>query len=640
MELIKRINTRNIQKCPNCKNIIVKKVENNGEYSEFQDIYCEKCEFFIFILCIFCKRELYFKKNNIDLPLNGMNGINIKCTYSNCGKYFYLTICPKCKCSQKIPKAIKEGEIIKCLIKECDYEYLQIRCPKKDCFDLAYFSRPKNHSNNPSGIIYNHKKEEVFQKISCFFCIKPIIYLSNKIKINRYYDAMEIKCPYKDCQKKFNRIVCPICSEINIITNEYDFKNYFMGYLMGHKIKCIGCKNYFGKILCPKCLRINPLTKSFFISGEMTCRYIECSQKSIIVNCIFCQRMNIFNKTIPIPGQTIICGYEDCKKEFNEVYCPSCNKLNPFKGDFSFGKSYECLYSFCKKNFLFSVCPNCFSYSFSLEKQEGKKYKCSKCNLSLCNWKCPFCKKIIMDKNSSLEYGQMVRCPNSECQKIYSFCRCFECQKLIFSEHQYILGTLITCPNKKFDKFRKNQIDTCEKSQVNVVCPNCNTKIYFIDKLEDIENGEKIVCSKCEKLFEFIKKDGNKIDENDIYSKNLSVLESIQGEPINFGNSCVDENYLSIENLYIQNKSDSEDKKENNSQENQIKKKDKLCIICHCNLKESVFYPCGHKSTCYECAVYYFEIFKKCPKCKKDAEAYIPKVYEQFSEIQKNEKDN
>ena len=632
-----KINRKSIPYCPNCKNKIQNKEGNIGEYSEYQNIYCEKCKFFIFILCAFCKKELFFKKNIINLPLNGMNGINIKCQNSSCGKYFYLTICPKCKQSHKIPKAIKEGDVIKCLNNtECGYEYLQIRCPKKGCNDLTYFSRPKNYSNSPNGIIYNHKKEEIFQKISCHFCYKPIVYLSTKIIINRYYDGMKIKCPYQDCQKEFNRIICPTCSEINIIKNGDNFKDYFMGYYMGHKIKCKSCKNCFGKILCPKCSRMNPLSKNFFKSGEMTCRYIECSRKSFIVNCVYCQRMNVFNEKMPIPGQKIICGYENCKKAFNEVYCPSCYNLNPFKGNFSFGKSYECLYSFCKKNFLFSVCPNCFSYSFSLEKQEGKKYKCSKCNISLCNWKCPYCKEIIMDKNSTLEYGQMVKCPNQKCNKLYSFCRCFECQKLIFSENKYILGTSITCRNKKFEIFKRNQMESCEKIQVNIVCPNCSTKIYYIDKLEDIENGEKIVCSKCEKSFEFKKKDENNIDENDIYYKNLSVLESIKGEPIKFGKPSVDESYLSIENLYIQNKSDLEEKK---PVETQIMKKNNLCIICHCNLKESVFYPCGHRCTCYTCTVLYFEIFKKCPKCEKVAEAYIPKVYEQFNENQISEID-
>ena len=144
------------------------------------------------------------------------------------------------------------------------------------------------------------------------------------------------------------------------------------------------------------------------------------------------------------------------------------------------------------------------------------------------------------------------------------------------------------------------------------------------------------------------------IDENDIYSKNLSVLKFIKGEPISFGKSCVDENYLSIISLYIQNKSEKNDKTKKNSEK--IKRKDNLCIICHCNLRESVFFPCGHRVTCYLCTVYYFAIYKNCPKCVQEAKsksetkteensevkdyAYIQKVYEQFNEIQENEKEN
>ena len=52
------------------------------------------------------------------------------------------------------------------------------------------------------------------------------------------------------------------------------------------------------------------------------------------------------------------------------------------------------------------------------------------------------------------------------------------------------------------------------------------------------------------------------------------------------------------------------------------------CIVCHNNLKESVFYPCGHRCTCYNCAVIIFAVNKKCPKCNNDAECIIKKVYE------------
>ena len=51
-------------------------------------------------------------------------------------------------------------------------------------------------------------------------------------------------------------------------------------------------------------------------------------------------------------------------------------------------------------------------------------------------------------------------------------------------------------------------------------------------------------------------------------------------------------------------------------------------MICHNNIKESIFYPCGHRCTCYNCAVIIFVVNKKCPKCNQEASCIIKKVYE------------
>ena len=622
-------------KCPAC-NKDIESLRNTVE--EIKDIVCSTCQRnFIFILCKYCNKKIFY--NSIKLPINGLNGLNIKCPYSSCGKYFYLTICPKCKQKQKIPKIITEGELIKCIENlNCGYEYLQVRCPRKDCFDVNYFAKPKNFCNSPNGILYNHKKKEIFQKITCNFCIRPIVFYSIENKINRYYDSMKIVCPYESCKKIFNRIICPICSEINIIEGGY--------YMMGHKLKCIGCSNYFGKIICPKCLKNNPLKKCFFKTGQIMCCYTACAKKSTVVNCIHCRRMNYFDTDnndksnnekkdkLPIPGRQIVCGYKDCGKIFNEVYCPSCNELNPFpEGNFSFGKVYKCLYNFCNKNYQFFVCANCFSYSRTSDSQEGRKYICNHCNSLLANWECPFCHKTILDKNSSFKLGEMVRCPS--CLNEYSFCRCYQCQKLIFSKkQQYILGLAVQC-------------ESCEKYSVNVECIYCNTKISLLDRIDDLEDKEKIKCGNCQKEFEFEKKNSDMIDENDIYYKNLSILENIQGMPIPLGESKVDDNYLFFENsvmikdnnLYGSNNIEininNHDHNICNYDKNLIAKNKahNLCILCHCDKKESVFFPCGHRCTCYKCAVFYFEMYKKCPRCNEDSQAIVQKIYEQFNEL-------
>ena len=223
----------------------------------------------------------------------------------------------------------------------------------------------------------------------------------------------------------------------------------------------------------------------------------------------------------------------------------------------------------------------------------------------------------------------MVKCPS--CTKKYSFCRCFECQKLIFSEeNQYILGTSVICQE-------------CSKYSVNTVCPGCGTKISFLDRIDDMINGEKIHCSKCEKEFQYFTKGIEMTDEKEIYSQNLIALsEIIKGERVQFGKNTIDENYKYFENSLI-NELYEEDSKDNKSQLT-LNKKSNLCSICHCNKKESVFYPCGHRCTCYKCAVYYFnryldpiENISKCPRCNEKAFAIVPKIYEQFNDIDAKE---
>ena len=205
------------------------------------------------------------------------------------------------------------------------------------------------------------------------------------------------------------------------------------------------------------------------------------------------------------------------------------------------------------------------------------------------------------------------------------FVMSYECKKLIFSEeNQNILGLSVKCKS-------------CEKHLVNVVCPKCSTKITFLDRLNNMEEGEKVKCNNCKEEFEYTNPKQDMIDDNDIYYQNLSVLENNKGDPINFGEGIIDENYLAIENLLI--KSDlykenfdinNNNNNINNINENDIvvKKKNKLCMICHCDYKESIFYPCGHRCACYKCATIFFEVYKKCPKCNEDAQTIIPKIYE------------
>lgn len=581
------------------------------------------------IKCVHCRNYIYVQKDSIKKKLNG---INIKCPYSFCNKYFFLSRCPKCEKVNKIPYFIPEGALIECLDKtKCNYKYLQTHCVIGECLDITYFAKPRI-LNSPNGILYNHKSILLFQKISCHFCYRPIDFITKEaIKINRYFDTMRVTCPYKDCSKSFNRIICVYCSAVNIIEKGT--------YFMGHKIRCYSCNKTFAKILCPCCLKINPLEKSSFKYGEFECRFANCSKISSIANCLHCMRINYFNlinKSL-IQGQTIICGYSDCKKEFSVAYCPSCHELNPFpNGGLILGKLYKCKNTaICSKYFQILVCPQCRSYSRLNDEIEGQKYNCNKCNKLIINFGCPFCDSSILCISPSFIHGQLIKCPS--CIRNFSFCRCYQCKRLIYSEeNKSIIGKSVIC-------------QFCKNYSVNITCMNCRAKISFSDRIDDLTFGEKIKCPNCSTEFDYQKLQkndkGEMIDlekEENIYTQNLSVLNKIEGLTINFGKPQVDEHYLNIQNVFNVHKlynpstnsqmTDSETEVVNSSEDSsklkmEEQQKKKLCILCHNDKKESIFFPCGHRYTCYRCAVYYFEVFKICPKCESPAQCIIPKIY-------------
>ena len=590
---------------------------NNFNINEFDKIICNKCYFeFCFIFCEYCSKKIYMKINQANSLYNGMNAFNISCPYKLCEKIFYFTECIKCKRTQKHKKYIKEGEIIKCIYEDCGFEYIQNNCPMLHCTDLDNIEKKQMINNFPEGILSIHNNKILYQKINCYYCWRPIVYPSSKTHRNKYYECQLVECPYKDCKKKFNRIVCPFCFyEIYVKDGWYE---------MGSEIRCNNCKSYFGKILCPSCGKVNECKNEYFQFGKMVCGFQNCQKHNYMINCIYCRKLNIFNKDIPINGQLIKCGY--CHNEFNEILCPICKRLIPFpSGDFAFGKVYKCIYISCLKEFQFLICPNCSSYSFKIDSQEGKKLNCQKCKTQFMNWGCPFCKSITMDKNTSLKLGKLVKCPNISCQKIYSFIRCSKCQKLIFSkENEKILGLSVKCPHKG-----------CGAYTLVSFCPFCETKALYSDSRINYKVGDTVKCPNPSCKKEYIFK-----NDSEIYCNNLNVLYKIDGNTIKFGIAEVDENYLFKQDLFVdkrcirisrlfptQYSSDMEyalninrEKIENKSFEE--------CMICHNNRKESIFFPCGHRCVCYNCAVLYFSVYHKCPKCQKDAKCIIKKVYD------------
>lgn len=603
--------------CPNCRgplNLDINKFNYNE--IEFAKIKCQKCSInFCLLFCCYCQKKIFMNIFPNSPEYNGLIGYNIKCPYKSCNNIFYFTVCPKCKISQKIKKNkyIKEGEIITCTNEGCNYQYIEVHMPIEYCTDIVYFEKSKFQTNYPNGIILMPKSGDMsYQKINCNFCFRPIVYFSSKTNRNKYLESQKVECPYEDCQSIFNRLICPFCFTEIIINNGF--------YQMGSLVKCSfkGCRKSFGKIFCCHCNKMNVCQKKFKI-GRMKCGFPNCKKDNNLANCIFCNKLNIFDLNIHLQGRTIKCAY--CSNEFNEIICPFCKEINPFPlADFSFGKTYKCQYITCQKEFQFVVCPKCLKYSLNQELVEGQKVKCEICDLTFMNLACPFCKVNLIIYNSSFKIGQMITCPNEECSKQFSFISCSNCQKLIFSnENENLSGKAVKCPYQN-----------CKTYTRSIICPSCKVNIVYSKKKEDFNEGDDITCLNCKKSYKF------HVNEEVIIG-DITYLNVIQGEKIEYGKGVVDENFLAHQKIFCLlniNESNSSVFSSygsfNNSINNNcyINKSYKDCMICHNNIKESVFYPCGHRCTCYNCAVIAFSVTKKCPKCQKNAKCIIKKVYE------------
>ena len=598
--------------CPNCTetvNIISKKdllisnginqLPKNFNTSEFSKITCEKCNFdFSYIICPFCSEKIFMKIYPLLNKYNGMNGFNIKCPYKLCNHIFYFSECPNCGESKKINKFIKEGDIIICPNDSCKFQYIQTNCPYELCQEKSWTPRPKDFSNFPSGLILFHKKIILYQKISCYNCRRPICFASKKLKQNKYYEGQRVLCPYPDCNKIFNRLICPKCSNDNYIDEGW--------YEYGTEIKCSLCKENFGKILCPTCGEMSICKEKYFKYGEMICGNDKCRQVHNLMKCLFCRQINILPNKINLIGRRIKCGY--CSQSFCKITCPYCNQINPFPfGNFFFGKLYKCQYFNCLKEFQFLICPKCNIYSTITNKKEGQKYQCYKCNTVYMNFGCKFCKFNILAQDTTIKIGQLIQCPNPSCNKIFSFMQCHKCEKLIYSEEkENIYGKAKKCLNPN-----------CKEYTIMTLCPLCNKRVIYCSR-NNIEENELVKCKNCEKRYPF-----HRIDN--LYKGNLKILEELEGKAFDFGIAEVDKNYLVKENLFF-SKNDLSLK--NSLLENNPPINTGECIACHHRKKESVFFPCGHRCTCYICANLFFASDKKCPKCKKEATCIIRKVYE------------
>ena len=68
-------------------------------------------------------------ENSIFIENNSKNYNQIKCSYSDCNKYFSKIFCPKCFCViEYLGKNNLEGKQINCGNKDCNFEFSFYNC--------------------------------------------------------------------------------------------------------------------------------------------------------------------------------------------------------------------------------------------------------------------------------------------------------------------------------------------------------------------------------------------------------------------------------------------------------------------------------------------------------------------------------
>jgi hypothetical protein len=516
--------------CPSCLN---PQKTYRAEESFEACSYCK--EKFIYQKCYHCKKKIYFNSQNFS------DGVNIKCPYADCSKWFCKSSCGVCSSTLYFPDRYQEGSKVKCPFKTCGEEFYKVICPNEKCNAKIVFKGGKVGDNQADQSSAGYKDGTtincnacgtIFQKTSCYECLRKLVWLSP----NRLVEGQKIVCPYEDCGKSVNKIYCPHCSKCNIFVRG--------GMEFGSKIKCIyrECGKFYNKVFCPSCTGINVFANGKFVEGvRTTCVYSPCQKKFCLVNCHYCKRVNFWYDSYVI-GQNVFCSYSDCGKKFAKVNCPHCTKINVFpNGDYCFGKSYKCVYSTCGMEFTNFLCPGCLTFlNLPSKYLEGNKVVCGlkDCKVSFINLRCPHCMQLILDKGATYKYGQTVICPYRECNKKFNYLYCIGCRRgIYYKDNNYVEGQIIKCP-----------YSDCNKNFPFVYCPKCDKSSYFDDAKSAISPLNEIKCSnaKCESKFKI------GLINNIVWSGGSPYIPK-QGFSFNFSNPVKEIREMNILNSIIFN---------------------------------------------------------------------------------------
>ena len=641
------VSTEAFVKCPVCI------TRERVKAEEGAPIICSQCNInYLFWRCLYCESCLYFRE-----PANRVifAGARIQCLERRCKKVFFLTFCPSCKNVRKVP--IDAGGSlypVECWTKGCNFQYLNVPCPIKNCFDSRFRVFRDRATNFPDGLQIKHEGKIIII-IDCRDCKNQIVFTNEKKYFEeneykgRYFDGQRIVCPYEFCRSTHNpyfRVVCRKCLSENFFESD-DYEN-------GKPITCQKCGYQFCIIVCNYCYKTQTFShdkeknsEQYFLEGKgFTCTNKDCKQKIIQINCFYCKRINSFKNFLV--GQTITCAYPDCGIKFTKVLCERCKTMQyHLYNTFSFGKKFECTNRKCKKNYVYLRCPKCSHVYYRNVLKEDVRYKCphKNCGVVFFNCQCPFCYGNIAGEAENFEIGQRIKCPYKNCQKIFSFYGCSKCNRMIFSTSgKETEGEVLQCPD-----------GNCQRKTALIRCSNCKTTILLSGQETEVDLSKDRRCLKCQTIIKPMSFVVREIYKEGLHCINDENGEEKKGEIFPYGKMEEDYNVSLINKLIIKEPSlyNEISKVEDGSyyssstQSSSIKSGSMgyreernlvgftkmsvdrtKCILCQRKEKQSAFVPCGHRCVCGECAYFHFTKAKACPKCLMPSRTYIDKIYD------------
>jgi hypothetical protein len=569
-------------KCPLCNRPVTLKVDS-------EIINCSNCKGrYIYKYCLECSSIIYFTKIDYD-------GYNIQCPYVSCGAIGCTVKCEKCNKKIFYKNKYSQGDKIKC--SNCQNVFKKVRCPSLECQKSIILGE---NFLEGQPLKCEHKDGTFcFQKVGCWYCGRHCVWNNSKGKY--YIDGQTIICPYKECERMTNKVICPKCLNSSVITR---------GNLdMGKKINCLikGCENVYNIYFCPFCKKTNYGNGSPIAGENLTCQF--CKESFTFVNCFFCKQINFWKKPNNyLPCQTVVCSNESCRKKSALIPCPFCKRVNHFsRGVFILGQKYACSYRECKNEFVILYCGKCnMTHIKKASLDPNILYVCDHCKNLMPTIQCPKCFKFCcLPNNTTIETHTTLKCPYEKCGQVFYYYRCPFC-KHDFNSDKYITSN-IKCP-----------FQNCNKEYTYFKCKKCLKDNYDVSSMD----CEEINCTNCNEQNNIINQpDANKFS-------NLKKAYITQGEKYVFDNPEEDPYDRAIINSLIQTKiyeipfSEKGTSIISGDNDNYVK----TCVICLANPIEWILAPCGHKCVCQTCGKIIKEKFKKCPICKEIIIGVLEKV--------------